>query len=157
MRFTVLSWSVPLTALIALAGANCPAEGIVDGSIIGGLADMGDIESLAGMDSWESGEATAAKSAGEVKAGIRASVRQSVPAHDRAATYRHAELFRNSKVALPLLVADLEPQVLAVARPMSGRSVGALPAAAWTRPAGAPVATSLTAGREPAAWAAAGR
>ena len=160
MRFPVLGWSVPLMALITLAGANCPAEGIVDLGLVGGLADMGDLEPAAGGDSWASGEAaefkSEAKSSGEVKAGIRASVRQSVPARDRAATYRHAELFRNSKVALPLLVADLEPQVVAVARPMSGRSVGALPAASWTRPAAA-ITIPRTNVREPASWAVSGR
>jgi hypothetical protein len=163
MRFSVLGWSVPLMALIALAGANCPAEGIVDLGLVGGLADMGDLEGdleLAAGGSWASGEAaefkSEAKSSGEVTAGIRASVRQSVPTRDRAATYRHAELFRNSKVAVPLLVADLEPQVVAVARPMSGRSVGALPAASWTRPAAA-IAIPRTTGREPASWAVSGR
>jgi hypothetical protein len=155
MRLTVLGWSVPLMALIALAGANCPAED--DGSLVGGLADMVDMEPLAGVDSWASGEATATTSTGTVKAGIRASVRQSVPARDRAATYRSGELFRNSMVAVPLLVADLEPRVIAVAQPMSGRSVGARPAAAWTRPAGTPGVAPLARGREPAAWAAAGR
>jgi hypothetical protein len=159
MRFSVLGWSVPLMALIALAGANCPAEGIVDLGLVGGLADMGDLEPAAG-GSWASGEAaefeSEAKSSGEVASGIRASVRQSVPTRDRAATYRHAELFRNSKVAVPLLVADLEPQVVAVARPMSGRSVGALPAASWTRPAAA-IAIPRTNSREPASWAVSGR
>ena len=140
-------------ALIALAGANCPAED--DGSLIGGLADMVDMEPLAGADSWAMGEATA--STGEVKAGIRASVRQSVPARDRATTYRSGELFRNSKVAVPLLVADLEPRVIAVAQPMSGRSVGARPAAARTRPAGTPGVAPLARGREPAAGAVSGR
>lgn len=159
MKFSVFAWSVPLMALIALAGADCPAEGIVDGGIIGGLADMGDLEPAAGGDSWANGGAaeTEMKSAIEAKSGIRASVRQSVPARDRAASYRHAELFRNSKVALPLLVADLEPRVIAVTQPMSGRSVGARPAALWTRPATAPLAPSLTAGREPATWTTAGR
>jgi hypothetical protein len=157
MRFSVVGWSFPLMALIALAGANCPAEGIVDLGLVGGLADVGDMEPAAGGDSWANGEAAEMKSADEVRAGIRASVRQSVPARDRAVTYRHAELFRNSKVALPLLVADLEPQVIAVARPMSGRSVGALPAASWTRPAALPIAASRTNGREPSSWAVSGR
>ena len=147
--------------LISLAGSNCPAEGIGDLGLVGGLADMGDMEPASGGDSWARGEAVEFKSestlAGEMKAGVQANVRQSVPARDRAATYRHAELFRNSKVALPLLVVDLEPQVIAVARPMSGRSVGALPAAAWTRPAALPIASPRTNGREPASWAVSGR
>jgi hypothetical protein len=102
MRFSVVGWSFPLMALIALAGANCPAEGIVDLGLVGGLADMGDMEPAAGGDSWANGEAAEMKSADEVRAGIRASVRQSVPARDRAATYRSGELFRNSMVAVPL-------------------------------------------------------
>jgi hypothetical protein len=153
VQFSVLGWSVPLTALIALAGVSCPAEGIVDSGIIGGLADIGDMEPVTGVDAWERGDATAATVADTVKSGIRASVRQSVPARDRAASYRDGELFRNSKVALPLLVADLEPRMIAVTQPMSGRSVGARPAAAWTRPGRAPIAASASAVRESAAWA----
>lgn len=157
MKFSIQGWVAPLIAMVALAGVNCPAEGIDDAGIIGGLADMGDMEPLAGVGAWANGEATAAATAGEVRASVRANVRQSVPAHDRAESYRSGELFRNSKVALSLLVADLEPRVIAVAQPMSGRSVGARPAAAWTRSATAPVAASPTESRRPAAWAAYGR
>lgn len=153
MRFSTRGWIAPLVAALALATANCFAEGIDDAGIIGGLADMGDMEPLAGAGGW----ADAAATAGDVRASVRANVRQSVPARDRAASYRSGELFRNSKAALPLLVADLEPRLIAVAQPMSGRSVGARPAAAWTRSAAAPVAVSPTRGRQPATWAASGR
>jgi hypothetical protein len=105
-----------------------------DNSIIGGLANIGDMEPLADRGNGEAATADAAKMTASVKASIGASVRQSVPVRDRSVTYRTAELFRNSKVALPLLVADLEPNVISVPQPMSGRSVGARPSAPWTRP-----------------------
>jgi hypothetical protein len=105
-----------------------------DNSIIGGLANIGDMEPLADRGNGEAARADAAKMTASVKASIGASVRQSVPVRDRSVTYRTAELFRNSKVALPLLVADLEPHVISVPQPMSGRSVGARPSAPWTRP-----------------------
>ena len=92
------------------------------------------MEPLMDLDNGEAAAAEAAESTASVKASIGASVRQSVPVRDRATNYRAAELFRNSKVALPLLVADLEPQVIFVPQPMSGRSVGARPSAPWTRP-----------------------
>jgi hypothetical protein len=134
MRFSALRWSVPLMALIALVAVRCPAEDVEDNSIIGGLANIGDMEPLADRDNGEAARADAAKMTASVKASVGASVRQSVPVRDRSATYRTAELFRNSKVALPLLVADLEPNVISVPQPMSGRSVGARPSAPWTRP-----------------------
>ena len=121
-------------ALIALVAVRCPAEDMEDGSLIGGLANIGDMEPVAGRAYGEVATADAAKATAGVKAGIGASVRQSVPVRDRAATYRTAELFRNSKIALPLLVADLEPQVISVPQPMSGRSVGARPSGSWTKP-----------------------
>lgn len=138
MRYSVLVCSVSLTAAIALAGATGYAEGIVesnasDSSLIGGLAGVGDMEPVAGSGTQPAVQERADRpSAEEVRASIRANVRQSVPTRDRAATYRTAEVFRNSKVALPLLVADLEPQVIVVPLPMSGLSVGARPSASWT-------------------------
>lgn len=125
---------------IGLAGAAARAEGIVEsmtsaGSLIGGLADAGDMEPMGGLGPQQAGNRTNTNnhpSAAEVRASIRANVRQSVPTRDRAASYRTAEVFRNTKVALPLLVADLEPRVIVAPQPMSGLSVGARPAAAWT-------------------------
>jgi len=84
----------------------------------------------------------------------KAAVRQSVPTRDRAETYRFDEMFQNTRVAMPLLVADFEVSVVSVARPMSGRSVGAAPAAAWTRsillPAGANAHSTHSS--TPSAW-----
>lgn len=158
MKAFVFGWIAPLTALIALLGTTCPAEGIgggsdVAGSIIGGLADLGDMEPVVNAEAGASGKS----SAQNVAASIRANVRQSVPARERSATYRSSELFRNSKAALPLLVADLEPRMILTVQPMSGRSVGARPAAAWTRSSPASVVAPLTEGRQPAAWASVGR
>jgi len=132
MRFSALRCSISLMALIALVAVRCPAEDEA-GSIISGLADIGGMETLTERGDGQAAATDTAKTA-SVKASVGAKVRQSVPVRDRAATYRTAELFRNSKVALPLLVADLEPQVIFVPQPMSGRSVGARPSAPWTRP-----------------------
>jgi len=121
-------------ALIALVAVRCPAEDMEDNSIIGGLANFGDMEPLADRSNGEAARVDAEKLTASVKASIGASVRQSVPVRDRSVTYRTAELFRNSKVALPLLVADLEPHVISVPQLMSGRSVGARPSGSWTKP-----------------------
>ena len=43
------------------------------------------------------------------------------------------ELFSNSKAVVPLLVSDLEPSVISVARPMVGSLVGARPLMPWSR------------------------
>jgi hypothetical protein len=64
---------------------------------------------------------------------VKSLARQSVPDVDRASFYRLGEVFTHSKIAMPLLVVDLEPQGLMYVRPMSGRSVGAIPSAHWTR------------------------
>lgn len=64
---------------------------------------------------------------------VKSLARQSVPDVDRASFYRLGEVFTHSKIAMPLLVVDLEPQSLMYVRPMSGRSVGAVPSAHWTR------------------------
>lgn len=98
------------------------------GSLVGGLSGSLDSSSLAG-----SVPATRI-AAGRPQSSVTGSLaRQSVPARDRATSYRGGELFANSKTALPLLVSDLQPQPVSRARPMAGRSVGARPAATWTR------------------------
>ena len=153
MRPCILGWCGFLTALIALAGASCPAESIGDTSMIGGLSDMIALEPLAAAG--DESTSVAREAAGRSQSSLRSGGRQSVPARDRAATYRSEEVFRNSKAAMPLLVVDLEPQVIFVPQPMSGRSVGATPAAAWTRTSLVPVAAERRAA--PVAWPMSGR
>jgi hypothetical protein len=100
--------------------------GLTAADIVGNLAALGDLSSFTATDRSASGPVTPSS--------VRPSlVRQSQPARDRSLTYRSSDLFSLSKSAVPLLVADLEPRQASVARPMSGRSVGARPAAAWTR------------------------
>jgi hypothetical protein len=43
-------------------------------------------------------------------------------------------VFANSKAVMPLLVSDIEPVVVAVSRPLSGRSVGARPSLSFAKP-----------------------
>jgi hypothetical protein len=130
------SLAVQVSLLAAsLIGAFAPtvlaAEGFLAGhdGIVGGLAVIGDLEPLAGIN-----RSTSA-SIGPVATSVaRPSLgRQSLPSQDRALSYRSADPFALSKSVVPLLVADLEPRQASIARPMSGRSVGARPAAAWTR------------------------
>ena len=113
------------------APAALAAEGFLHGpdGIVGGLAQLGDLAPVAATGRAASvGSGSAATPTSRPGLG-----RQSLPARDRALSYRSSELFVHSKSAVPLLVADLEPRQASVARPMSGRSVGARPAAAWTR------------------------
>ena len=125
------SFSVAATGLLMLVAARGPATFAADGFVLGPgvvISGLSDTEPLSG--NVEIGEAAVVRSRT-----IRSSTlaRQSVPAADRAASYRGAELFANSQAALPLLVSDLRPQPYSTARPMVGRSVGARPAAPWTR------------------------
>jgi hypothetical protein len=77
---------------------------------------------------------------------VRSLARQSVPDLNRASYYRLGEVFTHTKVVMPLLVADLEPQGALFVRPMSGRSVGATPSARWTKAVSTP-SSSAPSGR----------
>ncbi|MFM8415083.1 MAG: hypothetical protein ACKOCX_10200 [Planctomycetota bacterium] len=123
---------VAVTAAMLTASLGMPALGGDDfsDSLVAGLAGLADLEPVAAVDDVSIDVVPVEPQAARAKSFAR----QSVPARDRAVSYRDGELFRNSKAALPLLVADLEPQAAASIRPLSGRSVGARPAAAWTRP-----------------------
>lgn len=128
------SWFGGLVAVAVVAPALGAAALASDGvplSIVGDLSSGADLAPLA-VESRRSIDLNGAKSS---VAAVKSFARQSVPARDRADSYRDGEVFRNSKVALPLLVVDLEPQGAIGIRPMAGRSVGARPAAAWTRAA----------------------
>jgi hypothetical protein len=145
--------TVLTAAVIASFGTSARAADALSGSLVGGLVDMSDMRPLLAMDA-------PSKSAGRSRStGSQAFTRQSVPDRDRAASYRTDELFGHSKVALPLLVVDLEPQqVGSDIRPMSGRSVGARPAAAWTRPLIRPLGESVGPTRQSAtSWSAYGQ
>jgi hypothetical protein len=137
------------TVLAAVVGLQaCAGDGFSD-SLVGGLAGASDLTPLIATN------AAAAVPATSTVATTRSKSlgRQSVPSADRATSYRDGELFRNSKVAVPLLVADLEPRVASRARPMTGRSVGARPSASWTNPR-VSVVTPANLGRESTmAWA----
>lgn len=95
------------------------------GTMLGGLVEASDLEKRAvSEDHWTD-------AAGSVS--VKSMARQSVPVENRASFYRVREVFTFSKVAMPLLVADLEPSSVLHLRPMSGHSVGAAPSARWTR------------------------
>lgn len=125
-------------------------------SVVGGLADTSDLQPLMAMDA-----AGVSVSPTKSRSTVGKQVRQSVPDRNRSTSYRTDELFRNSKVAVPLLVSDLESRRVVVdIQPMSGRSVGARPSAAWTRPLVIPAAQAMDdepAHRAPTSWTAYGR
>lgn len=128
MSASALLCRIPFTVVISLATAFVGAPRALAEEIpgfVGDLAVLADMQPLAAVDA----EATSVRSGG-----LKASGRQSVPARDRSERYRHGELFQMSRVAMPLLVADLEPRIVAVARPMSGRSVGARPGVVSAHP-----------------------
>jgi len=156
MRLSVnFRWSslTVLASLIAMLSAGlgsqaCAGDGFSD-SLVGGLAGISDLTPMIAADASASTPAMAAVATTSSKS----LGRQSVPSADRAASYRDGDLFRNSKVAVPLLVADLGPRVASKARPMTGRSVGARPAAAWTKSRVSVVAPANLGGESTMAWA----
>lgn len=117
---------VMLTGAIPVLGDEVVFRG--GRSLVGGLAVPSDLQATSGVES-----TPALLPLGVAPVSKQSLARQSVPARDRAASYRDADVFSLSKSAVPLLVMDLEPRAAAVAQPMSGRSVGARPSAAWTR------------------------
>lgn len=144
-------------SLLAMAGGT-PALGgdHYSQSLVAELAGSADLEPISVVEQAPV-DLTAAAARGSKASSF---ARQSVPARDRSTAYRGGELFRNTKVAVPLLVADLEPRVASGIRPMSGRSVGARPAASWTKPTTvAPAAGTRTdsPARASAAWSSFGQ
>jgi hypothetical protein len=138
---------------VASSGSPSEAGDGFSGSLVGEFADMTDMEPLLAMDA--SGKSAAKPRPASAKTGVR----QSVPDRDRAASYRSDEFFGYSKVAVPLLVVDIEPRQLGFdVLPMSGRSVGARPSAAWTRPLGVSAAATVEpASRVTGTWRSVGR
>ncbi|MEX1075236.1 MAG: hypothetical protein WED27_02155 [Pirellulales bacterium] len=124
-----LVFVMPVVVLVA-AGPAVGEESFFGGSggIVEGLAVFGDLEPAGAIE-----PSTPSLTLAATIPMKQAMTRQSVPARDRAVSYRGSEVFALSKTAMPLLVADLEPRGVSVARPMSGRSVGARPSAAWTK------------------------
>ncbi len=121
MSASALLHRIPFTVVISLAaafvgGPRAMAEEF--SGLVGGLTDLADMQPVVVAEA-ETATPRQRPAAGQ------ASVRQSVPSRDRADLYRHNEIFQISRVAMPLLVADLEPTAVALPRPMSGRSVGA--------------------------------
>ena len=152
MKCSVILRIVPLMISVAIAvvgtcGSVSAADGFLggSGSLVVGLTDASDLQPLMAAKSSTISRVRPTAAAMPVASNSRA--RQSVPASDRAASYG-GDLFRNSKVVLPLLVADLSPKTIATARPMSGRSVGARPSAPWTQSSIAPAAPQVAPGRE---------
>ena len=128
------SWSACVAVSVSVAVGSTitgqaahAADGFLDGSesILTGLVAEADLE-------FRSVE-TDTPDPSLPRLSVKSLARQSVPVADRASFYRLREVFTHSKIAMPLLVIDLEPQDVLVVRPMSGHSVGAMPSANWTR------------------------
>ena len=95
---------------------------------------MADLEPLAEMAALQRGTILTDISVGKAFAKTDTQLRSSVPALNRAQSYAPSEVFANSKAVMPLLVSDIEPVVVAVSRPLSGRSVGARPSLSFAKP-----------------------
>lgn len=117
------------------AGDVAPSFTTVDASVVGDLTQMSDLEPLAKIASMQRYEHSAipsfTKSSSEL---ADTHLRASVPATNRSQSlFGGGEVFANSATVLPLLVSDMGPVVSSVARPMSGRLVGARPSLPLTR------------------------
>ncbi|MFM1903220.1 MAG: hypothetical protein RLZZ440_1120 [Planctomycetota bacterium] len=122
---TAVSFAVSLGSLLGgevVKGGEFPASG----SLLSGLVSESDLESRRVIEHHWTDESQPTVS-------VKSLARQSVPDRNRSSHYRVNEVFTHSKIAMPLLVVDLEPQSLLFVRPMSGRSVGATPSARWTK------------------------
>lgn len=95
---------------------------------------MSDLEPLAAIAALQQGTILTDISVAKAFAKIDTQLRSSVPALNRAQSYAPGEVFTNSKSVMPLLVSDIEPVVVAVSRPLSGRSVGARPSLSFAKP-----------------------
>jgi hypothetical protein len=114
---------VPFAVVISLTAAFVGGSQVLGGELpglVGELADLADTRVLVAA------EEPAISRLQPVVVGV------SVPVRNQSALNRDREIFQMFRSAMPLLVADLEPRVVAVARPMSGRSVGTLPVSAGT-------------------------
>lgn len=135
-------WSVSLTtslltSLVVVQGvaqagdiaARRTSDSSFSSSFVGDLAVMNDLEPLAQIAGMQQGSLTASfDPAAPQPAAADPGIRASVPASDRSkAMADGGEMFAASKTVLPLLVADMEPVVSPVSRPMAGRLVGARP------------------------------
>jgi len=122
----IVSLVASLGSFLGVQGGHGGGFPTDSGSVLGGLISDSDLESrTVGTEQWNDPSRPTLS--------VKSLTRQSVPDQNRASHYRLREVFAHSKVVTPLLVVDLEPQSLLYVRPMSGRSVGAAPAARWTR------------------------
>lgn len=130
------SWAVLATVVMTAAGqaGGLSVDGNTDGDVVGGLSVMADLEPLAEIAALQRGTILTDISVGKAFAKTDTQLRSSVPALNRAQSYAPSEVFANSKAVMPLLVSDIEPVVVAVSRPLSGRSVGARPSLSFAKP-----------------------
>jgi hypothetical protein len=99
-------------------------------SVVGDFAVMTDLEPLSQIAALRRDDLSTSASLSVVKTSAAADtqLRSSVPAANRSQSlFGTGEVFANSAAVLPLLVADLEPPIGPVSRPLSGRLVGARP------------------------------
>ncbi len=130
------SWAALVTVAMTATGqaGGLSADGHADGGVVGGLSVMADLEPLAEIAALQRGTILTDISTEKAFAKPDTQLRSSVPALNRAQSYAPGEVFINSKSVMPLLVSDIEPVVVAVARPLSGRSVGARPSLSFAKP-----------------------
>lgn len=129
------SWAALATVVMTASGqAGGLSADDATGGIVGGLSVMTDLEPLAEIAALQRGTILTDVSGAKAFAKPDTQLRSSVPALNRALSYAPSEVFANSKAVMPLLVSDIEPVVVAVSRPLSGRSVGARPSLSFAKP-----------------------
>lgn len=124
--------TVVMTA--AVQAGDLSAYGTGADGVVSGLAAMTDLEPLAEIAAMRRDTLATDVSGERAFAKADTQLRPSVPAVNRSQSYASTEVFANSKSVMPLLVSDIEPVVVAVSRPMSGRSVGARPSLPFAKP-----------------------
>jgi len=124
---SMLSWT---TIALVCAGGVAHAEGMIPlvtgPGVIDGLAVMHDLEPIADQPAQTAVRLSAYTFSTQARA--------SMPDVDRSRSYGSVDPFASTRAVLPLLVEDLSPNRVVVARPMTGRSVGARPSLPLARP-----------------------
>jgi len=134
----IRSWTAIVIVSASAVGAH--AEGLGRGTVGSAVGDLGVVNGLSmavDLDplSDEQVRNTEVKPAAY---SIDVQPRVSVPAVDRSRVFAVRDLFPNSKIVMPLLVSDMNPNEVSIDRPMSARSVGARPSLPFVRPMSRP-------------------
>lgn len=135
MRFVCVRGSWPIVVAAAVCGADAAHAGDIarlgmsgNLSVVGGLAVTKELEPLADIAALQRDPLVSIRPAAVPLDPADPQLRTSVPDANRSRSLvGGGDVFATSKVVLPLLVADMEPAMSPVSRPMSGSPVGVRP------------------------------